>query len=372
MRTILLNGSLEPLWRHNARADADKFKLDLLRSTLSRRRFLAGAGVALLTEYVDTRRAVAFWHGVGVTEITNARTGTKYQYLPNALAAMQNGDTILMPAGLTYQYEGTTYYYANDLNTDCNGFSGVSGSGYGSMYLGNNGVTPYGGFLPSCDYGSIAAVGKANNGRALLTPPYGILAQDFLTTDTEMYFEASTPVANFAALPFSWQNLYVLSSYNAGQFANTQMAFSGVDATNNGLTGITGTRAATIPAGTIIAQALFNQNKAIFVAAGANPGWTFSNLELAYASGAGYSTVVSSIQQTSCNPGGPYAGSMTLNNCYIHDCRQGPGIGYGGYGDIGNFAYLFGCELTQIGAFNQTTSNTHNIYIGNYWRIADG
>jgi hypothetical protein len=355
------NGSFEQIWRYNARNDADKLKREVL---IDRRTFLGGLGVALAAEYVAMRRAVAMplpHGGSGLTQITNQRTGVAYQYLPAALYAMQNGDTILLPAGLTYQYSGSTYYYANYLNMNCAGYPGVSGSGYGSMYLGNNSVSPYGGFLPNCDYGSIQAVGTANNGRALLAPSYGILAQDFLTTDTEMYFVPSTPASNF--LP-TGNSVFTLANYNGGQFANTYMNYTGVDNVNNGLTGVTGTRAATIPAGTLITSFLYNQNKALFVTCGQNPGWTFSNLELAYAAYASYSAVTTSIQLSSSNPGGPYVGSMTLNNCYIHDCKQGPGLGSTGTGNVPTFMYLFNTELTTMGCYNNSASANHNIYVG--------
>jgi len=360
---ILLNGSFEPAWRRNARNDADRLKGD---ACINRRTFLGGLGLALAAEYIAMRRAVAFpllHSGSGGSSITNARTGTVYQYLPNALYDMQTGDEILLPAGSTYQYRGQTYYYANYLNTNCGRFRGVSGTGFRSMYLGlNTGPTSvYGGFLPSCDYGSITAVGSANNGRALLTPAYGILAQDFLTTDTEMYFDPSTPVANFAS-PGSW--IFVLGSYNFAQFVNINMSYRDIDITNNGLTGVSGSRAATIPAGTIITSYLFNQNKGFFVTCGRNPGWVFTNLEIAYTAWAGSNNVVSSIQQSSSLPGGPYVGSMTLNNCFIHDCKQGAGLGYAGIGPMPPFAHLFDTELSRMGAYASSSSATHNIYIG--------
>jgi hypothetical protein len=371
MKRILANGSFEPTWRSNARGDADRLKREVL---INRRTFLGGLGLTLASEYVAMRRAVAFpiMRGGGSTlsNITNARTGQVYQYVPHALHAMHGGDEILLPAGLTYQYQGATYYYSNFLNTNCSRFPGVSGSGFGSMYLGiANGPGGYGGFLPNCDYGAIEAVGSANNGRALLTPPYGILAQDLLTTDREMYFEASTPVSNFTPYGYAGGSgappLYILGSYNFGQFANLTMTYTTINTANNSLTGLGGdTRTATIPAGTLITSFLHNQNKGIFVTCGQNPGWTFTNLELAYAAyGTGNGVSCPVVLEPSI-PGGPYVGSMTFNNCYLHDCAQGPGTGSAGFGNLPPFMNLFDTELTRMGKYDQSQAATHNIYCG--------
>lgn len=361
----LIDGHFEPLWRHNARRDADAFKDELSSSSPTRRRFLAGAGVALLAEYLDTRRAIAaFPRGSvstsGLTQITNARTGTTYQYLYQALVAMQSGDTILLPAGLTHQFGGSPVYYANYRETNWIGrVTGVSGSGFGSTCLGATGN--YGGKL-AADYGTIQGVGTTNNGRALMSPPFGILAADFHHGDTEMFFDPSTPVSRFDP---AGNFVQVIGNYNFAQFANVNMSYTGLDLAGNGLTGMTdGLGATAIPAGTLICAYIVN-GKGIFVTCGQNPGWTFTNLEFAYTAWAGGQNVVSSIQQSDSNPGGPYVGSMTLNNCYIHDTKQGPGLGYSGIGSTGAiFAHMFDTELYNNGAYHSTNSDTHNTYIG--------
>lgn len=370
----IVNGSYEPIWRRNARRDADRFKLELVSAPLSRRQLLASAGSALMLEYVAQRRAVAFplMRGsggasppVGVTGITIQRTGTEYPYLPDALFAMQSGDTILLPAGKTYQYQGETRYYASHYTTDNRSTLHVTGSGYQIMYLGAD--PQYGGML-SADNGSIEAVGSQNNGRALITPPYGILAQDFLPTDTEMYFDPSTPATNFPSMDIPQYPylafLYLLPALNEGQFEYVTLAYTGIDAINNGLVGITGDRGgATIPAGSIVTSYLANQNKALFVTTGQNPGWTFTNLELAYAQYGSYHQIVNSIWQMDSRPGGPYVGSMTLNNCFIHDCKQGFGLGSSGIGDSPIYTRAFDTEIARGGAVADE-GQTHNIYIG--------
>src|SRR6185312_12189859 len=106
-------------------------------------------------------------------------------------------------------------------------------------------------------------------------------------------------------------------SFNFGQFAFTTMSYTGIDTVGNGLTGVTGDSVATIPAGTIVTSFVGDEGKAIFIAAGQNPGWTLTNLELAYAQFAG--GICSSVQQQDSVIGGTLVGSVTLNSCYIHD-----------------------------------------------------
>src|SRR5205823_15095553 len=132
------------------------------------------------------------------------------------------------------------------------------------------------------DYGTIQGVGTANNGRALIAPPWGILARDFHPTDTELFLDPSTPVANFPPLG-TWT--FVTASFNSGQFAWVgAMNYTGINSTNNSLTGVYQQPGSMIPAGTRIQTWCGDENKAIFVAAGANPGWTLTNLELAFTS----------------------------------------------------------------------------------------
>lgn len=56
----IINGSFEPLWRKNAREDADRFRADMVKGGASRRRFLAEAGAVLMLGYLEQRRAIAF------------------------------------------------------------------------------------------------------------------------------------------------------------------------------------------------------------------------------------------------------------------------------------------------------------------------
>jgi len=356
----LINGSFEPLWRQNARRDADKFKTELLRAPMGRRMFLAGFASTLLLEYIAQRRAVALptlqasassSTGPSVTGITNAKTGAEYPYIPEALRAMRDGDAILLPAGRTYRYRGEQRHYAHYLNTNPYQRYGVK-----NIYLGK-GDAGYAGMCGG-DYGTIQGIGAANNGRALVTPAYGILARDFLTTDTEMVFDPSTPAINF---PPKGTWTYVLGSFNFGQFAYTTMNYAGIDSGNNSLIGVTGPRPATIPAGTIVTTFCGDENKAIFIAAGRNPGWTFTNIELAYTAYAG--GIVSSIQQQDSFPNGPLVGSISLTNCFVHDCKQGMGLGHAGVGDTPIFIRLFDTELTRMGDFDYG-GQTHNIYVG--------
>src|SRR5438046_10358377 len=87
MTREIINGSLEPLWRHNARRDADRFKLvDVVQAPSSRRAFLGGAGSFLLAEYLAMRRAnagcIAPPVNLGLPPVTNARTGATYPFNP--------------------------------------------------------------------------------------------------------------------------------------------------------------------------------------------------------------------------------------------------------------------------------------------------
>jgi hypothetical protein len=347
----IINGSFEPLWRKNARQDADKFKSELLKAAPSRRAFLGGAGAAVLLEYLAQRRAVAlpFLHGgagasSSVTGITNARTGTTYQNMEDACFGMSSGDTLLLPAGKTYQYLGQTYYYSYYKNV--NWVSGGS-SGYGSCYLGSN--STYGCNL-AADYGSIQSSGTANNGRAMLTPPYGILAADFHPADTEMFFDPSTPVTNFHPT-FAFISVInsVYDTYSMG------MQYSGQSVINNSLTGVSGGLNTTLPAGTLVVANLSNQ-QGIFVAAGGNPGWSFTNLEFSYTNQGS----VCPVFQRSGLPGGPYIGSITMTGCYMHDCQMGPGLGYAGIDAVPVTAQFYDCEIYQCGNGGQQ----HNMYIG--------
>jgi hypothetical protein len=352
-----INGSFEPLWRRNARQDAEKFKAELVKSSVSRRKFLASAGAALLLEYVTQRRAVALTQASAsgsaaasaVTGITNARTGSVYPYLPEALRAMQDGDTILLPAGRTYQYHGETRYYSHWANTNC-----YARYGRRNVYLGKASLSRG---ICGGDYGTIQGVGSANNGRALIAPSWGILAQDFRPTDTEMFFDPSTPAASFPLVNGRGTYTYVNPNYNFGQFAYFGLGYTGINIANNSLTGVSGSRPATVPAGTVITTWVGDENKAIFIAGGANPGWTLKNLELAYTAAG----TANAIQQDASPPGGPYVGSVTIANCYIHDCKQGPGLGYSGIGDIPTFTRLFDTEIARNGGFD---GQSHNIYVG--------
>src|SRR4051794_41120291 len=151
----MLNGSFEPLWRRNARRDADKFKAELIDAPVNRRQFLASAGAVLLLEYVAQRRAVASSVSGSapaplVTGITNARTGSTYPYVPEALRAMQDGDTILLPAGKTYQYQAETRYYSHWANTNC-----YARFGRRNLYLGKASLSRG---ICGGDYGTIQGV----------------------------------------------------------------------------------------------------------------------------------------------------------------------------------------------------------------------
>lgn len=371
MKREIVNGSLEPLWRANARSDADKFKAELLRSP-GRRKFLGGVGAALMLEYVATRRAIALplFHAGGPSAnsgtIYNARLGpgssggTDYPNIPAALVAMQSNDTIMLPAGTTYKYLGTTYNYALWQNSTSINYGATAGSGFNSMFLGSSTThADYDAILPNADYGSIQAYGSANNGRALISPPYGILASPYHNGDTEMFFVGSTPASNWGTTA-NTMGIYVDPAYNFGEFSTVSLTYTGIDTIGNGLTGIGGSISTTIPAGTIVAQYLGAslQAQAIFVANGSNPGWTFTNLELAYAMSS--ATTVGAIRQQSSLPGDA-VGSMTLNNCYIHNHTQGPGEGYCGPGPVAVFAHLFDTEITQCGS---NGGQTHNLYIG--------
>jgi hypothetical protein len=370
----IINGSLEPVWRANARRDADAFRTDLWRGGIGRRRFLAGAGSALLFEYLEMRRAVAWFprgggEQAGITQITNSRTGSTYQWIPAALTdpAMMSGDIILLPAGQTYQHGGVTYQYANWQNSNSVGFGNTADDDWNNMFLGDS-FSSYGG-ITTADYGTLQGSGALNNGRALLTPAYGVLAQDFVYsgTATEIYFETSTPVSNFN--PANKSDLYVVGSFDLpngapGKYAQVTISFTGIDTPNNGLTGVTASSSVTIPAGTVITSFIGQGNSnsgALFRLCGQNPGWTFTNIEFAFTQYVGNSNVCPPLQQSTSAIGLPEVGSMTLNNCYLHDCAQGPGIGYSAFGQNSIFAYMFDTELARNGVAN---GRTHNTYIG--------
>lgn len=358
MKQILINGSIEPLWRQNARREADRFKAELVGASVSRRNFLAGAGSTILLEYVAQRRAIAQPLKRGglagassasssIASITNARTGAIYPYLPEALAAMRDGDTILLPAGTTYDYRGEIRHYSHWMNTN----PYRSPFNRKNLYLGS---ISSGHGLCGGDYGAISGIGSANNGRALIAPSWGILARDFLTTDSEMFFEPSTPAESFPPKGI-WT--YANPNYNYGEFAYVTFNYKGISKENNSLTGVSGSRSAAIPAGTVITTWCGYENKAIFIPAGANPGWTLTNLELAYTAAG----TANAIQQDASPPGGPYVGSVTVQHCYIHDCKQGPGLGYSGAGDVPTFTHFLDSEFCRNGGYD---GQSHNMYIG--------
>lgn len=347
----------EPLWRFNARNDADRQKELLFKSGINRRAFIAG-GAVLLNEYLEQRRAVASplfkpggssSGGAGSIYIL-ANPSTTYSGLENAFFAMVNGDTLMLPAGLTYQYSGQTYYYANYASTKWVHSSGV---GYGSNYLGSS----YGGTM-AADHGFVQAYGAANNGRAQITPPYGILAADyhanFSSGDPTMVFNSSTPVSNFwPCLTYpTTVSLNVSPGVNNGAFTYDDMSYTGIDVPSNSLTGVTSNFSGTVRAGTIVFAGMWN-GQGIFVPVGQNPGWSFTNLELAYAP--------QGIRQIDSNPGGPYISSCSLTNCFIHDCPQSNFLGYAGIGSANNISVqIFNSEIVYCGYDGQT----HNMYVG--------
>lgn len=328
--------------------------------------------MAGLTEYMMLRKAQA-WppHGTAaqsaVNTITNVRTGTEYQFLPDALATMPRagsftggtggalaGDTILMPAGAGHTYLGTFYPYNDYRMLGSSNLGYTNGDGWDSMTIGSlsnlDGSTPW---TPSNL--TIQGTGSANNGRAQFVRPYGTLVAPLNPGDTIIQLDSVAAFPSVlrqgfnntvAGLPQT--NLALVPSWNQAA------TFSGIDTVHNYLTGVTNTL--TLPIGTIMMNFPEGTNgpQALVYCWGANPGFVFTNIEMWGAS---------SYQGNCCalkfGNAAQAVGSATLNNCYIHDSQMGMNGGYTPIG-AGVALELYETEIFRCGASGQT----HNIYWG--------
>ena len=356
-------------WRANVARDIAKLRKEVAGEP-SRRAFLLGAGAlaVAVNEYIDLNRAyAAFLHGGGavssVQAITNARTGTTYQYLPQAIyTGALTGDTILIPAGTCAPaYPSTSYSDYRQTNSSALGFAGSGGSQTGNMFLGPRWTS--GGTWSNASnaaYLTLQGVGTANNGRAAFSPPYATLTADYNPGDTVAFLN---DVTNWPDPPHGGESFVAFGDGSAFIYHNFGYAlnYSGIDRAHNKLTGITGANAPNIPipAGTMVVIGPPN-GKAIFVSFSPNPGNTFTNIEIWGAAGFDIHGSVGPIRQGFYGPGDTPVGSTTLNNCYLHDCMMGFGVGDGMLGD-GVFAHFFGSEFYRMGIPN---GFNHNIYLG--------
>ncbi len=364
--TIWLNKPAvrDALWREHLRCDADKLGAEL---RTSRRNFLRAMGttalVAAVDEYLMMRRTHAmFLHGGGaiptggVSAITNQRTGQTYQYLPQAIyTGAQTGDTILIPAGLVAPgFPSTPYADYRQLDSHYWGFAGTP-NGYGNMYIGP-GWSNYTGSPPwtnasQADYVSLVGVGSANNGRAVFSRPYGTLVADWNPGDTVLY------LTNVETFNPNGGQVNAWGDGNITWGGTPGLSYSAADVPNGRLTGVSGTTPM-IPAGTIAIMPPPN-SQGLIGCYSPNPGCTFTNLEMWGANEGGGNATCVSILMGAATPTQTQLGSVTLNNCYIHDCNHG--IGRGEFA-IGNsiFAHLFGTEIYRCGL----NDRTHNTYFG--------
>src|SRR5262249_33202877 len=139
-----------------------------------------GTGFLLssIDEYLEMRQAQSalFMHGGGTTSsavsaITNARTGTTYQFLCQAVYDAATGDEILVPAG-TFAPNYASSPYSNYKHLDPEA-CGIVVPHFAAMYIGVQGNgTPW----TSAAYLTIAGAGAASNGRAVFSRPYSTLA----------------------------------------------------------------------------------------------------------------------------------------------------------------------------------------------------
>ncbi len=344
-------------WRENAIRDADTIRRELLTiegeretSGFISRRTLLKVVPALVAEMVLIERARArFLHGGGgipasLSAITNARTGTTYQFLAQAIYTAVTGDTILIPAG-THAPAYPSTPYSDWRHLDSSYFGYTAPSGWNNMYIGPG--------FSSASYLTLTAVGTANNGRAVISRPYGILAADFVAGDTVMHLVDASPFASGGLT-----DIYAWGDGSAFSIANSvlQAYYTTVNYGTNQLTGIASWGGPTIPAGQMIVSGSVN-NQALIVSAAANPGVTLNNIEFFGSAGGSGSTP--SILQLSPPPGSSSTSSITLTNCYDHDNMQGIGLGYAPIG-TGSFANLFDTEVYR----NGWNYRTHNFYFG--------
>lgn len=355
--------SSRPLWhRHQAR-DADKLGAEL---ALGRRGFIKGlstaALVAAVDEYVGLRRANAmFVHGGGqsVTAITNARTGTTYQFLCDAIYTASSGDTILIPAGsYAPAFPSTPYSHWQQLASNLRGPPYTSR--FNTMYI----TTPI----------SLVGVGSANNGRAAISMPFCTLSADWNPGDTILHLVDATLIpsaANNASMYAGFQGLWIWGQGTALSYAELTAGhnFSYTGISGNDLTGVTSSTSSIVPSGTTLFLPPIN-GQAPFASFAVNPGITFQNIEIF---GAVFgSQSCNPVRMGNSSPGQPETSSVTFTNCYLHDCAMGPGNGNGPFGNS-TFAHFFGTEVYRMGAPIGAAGSTHNIYIGpNSELIFDG
>ena len=197
-------------------------------------------------------------------------------------------------------------------------------------------------------YGTIGGSMVLNNDRAQISGPVGYLTATLTPGDTTIQLDDATDFSTGGGAVYAWGN-------GDGTWETAEMTYTGVS--GNNLTGVSsGGLPSTVPSGNPIIL-LVPGAKALFTPAATNPtGITMSNLELwgaaQFRSGAGIFQWV--------NAAGGTAGSLTLNNCFLHDNMFGIRPGNSSLG-TGVFVELLNSELWRNGlpgvGFN------HNMYV---------
>ena len=328
---------------------------------MGRRAFLQMLGAAAGSSVVPGRAVVAgtMHHGsaTSVSAITNSRTGTSYQFLPDAIWNAATGDTILIPAGtFAPAFPGTPYAHWKQLDSQALGYT----ASFNNMYMGPT-TAPNGTML--ADYISLVGVGTANNGHAVISRPVATLTADWNPGDTVLHLDSGIalfPPSDGPGGIGTWVwGQQTDPSYLGFTLVSANASFSYTGISGNTLTGVTNSAGVTIPAGTMVIMGPRN-TQALFVADAPNPGHTFTNLEL-WGAVAGGNAPANPIRQYGNIAGGLDVGSITVNNCYFHDCSQGVGLGSPIAGTQ-TFVHIFGTELFRCGWPVQAPAQ-HNAYV---------
>ena len=328
------------------------------RCDITRRKLLGGM-VGLITSYAAMRKAVAFpMHGSAVNQITNASTGTTYQYLSEAIYAVMlshggaaPGDVILIPTGTYSHYKHTDPRWIPWLPGDV-----VANDLWNNFFIFQN--------------MTLKGVGSSNNGRATIKFPQCRLLQDF-PNGYSGDLQVDSGLQDF--LPQQAHDLGLVywgdGSSHINDIADPTGGIpsfqpSSIDQTNNILHGMVNNSGYDIPSGSILSGPA-NNGKALFYTIGPDPGLALQNIEITGCAIYGGGT---------CNPvrmGGPYdlvanpyipsnaRGALSLLNCYFNNCMMGVGGNYTPYG-WGSTMQAYDCEFYKNGW--HTPHPTHNFY----------